>query len=118
MQDTCPASGVYLPELLLKQATTDLSGYLRIATHSVEWFIYVHYGQIVYASNSVDPFERLERYLRSLSQDLPHLSAESRSRVRARFETSAQPDSPLTPDYQAIAGWWSKTGLTHFWPAP
>lgn len=102
MQDTCPAPEVYLPESLLKQAT-DLSGYLRIATHSVEWFIYVHYGQIVYASNSVDPFERLERYLRSLSQDLPQLSAESRSLVRARFETSAQPDSPLTPDYQAIA---------------
>jgi twitching motility two-component system response regulator PilG len=81
--------------------TTCLQGFSNLVT----WSIYLEQGTITYATNSVEPFDRLERHLRRLNQT----SSETRVQLRMMFEhellnqsvtdnnVSSQP-----ADYQAI----------------
>ncbi|MEH2259822.1 response regulator [Nostoc sp.] len=62
---------------------------LQVLSNSVSWSIYLEQGKITYATHSVEPFDRLERHLRRLSQQIPLLTNEVRVQVRLMFE----PDS-------------------------
>ncbi|WP_414518135.1 response regulator [Nostoc sp. PCC 9305] len=84
---------------------------LQVLSNSVFWSIYLEQGKITYATHSVEPFDRLERHLRRLSQQIPLLTNEVRIQVRLMFE----PDSHSQlikddtnsrshpPEYQAIS---------------
>ncbi|MBE8968910.1 response regulator [Nostocales cyanobacterium LEGE 12452] len=84
---------------------------LQVLSNSVAWSIYLEQGKITYATHSVEPFDRLERHLRRLSQQIPLLTNEVRTQVRLMFE----PDSHSQlikddtnsrsnpPEYQAIS---------------
>jgi len=76
------------------------SAHLQVFSDSVAWSLYLVQGKIIYASHSVDPFERLERHLRRLSRQIPKINSETRSQLRLRFETD--PPSIQNHDYQAI----------------
>jgi two-component system, chemotaxis family, response regulator PixG len=89
---------------------------VRINCNSVSWLIYLEQGKIIYGTHSIEPFDRLERHLRRLSQQIPDLSSETRVQLRLMFETEAAslpnwhhqndenqaiiPEQP--PEYQAI----------------
>jgi two-component system, chemotaxis family, response regulator PixG len=89
---------------------------VRINYNSVSWLIYLEQGKIIYGTHSIEPFDRLERHLRRLSQQIPDLSSETRVQLRLMFETEAAslpnwhhqndenqaiiPEQP--PEYQAI----------------
>jgi two-component system, chemotaxis family, response regulator PixG len=89
---------------------------VHIICNSVSWLIYIEQGKIIYGTHSIEPFDRLERHLRRLSQQIPDLSSETRVQLRLMFETEAAsspnwhhqnddnevivPDQP--PEYQAI----------------
>ncbi|MGI8500847.1 MAG: response regulator [Hassallia sp.] len=83
---------------------------LEASSNSVSWSIYLEHGKITYASDSVEPFDRLERHLRRLSRQIPLLKSETRVQLRLMFETDSQGKlkqlyDSLTnqpPDYQAI----------------
>jgi len=98
---------VLRPQGLLKQLsnsaeTVCLQGFSNLVT----WRIYLEQGAISYATNSVEPFDRLERHLRRLNQ----LSSETRVQLRMIFEhelsnQSVDDGSNLSyqpADYQAI----------------
>jgi len=92
------------PLSLLAQLTSRrASGCLQVFHASVSWSIYLEQGQLIYASHSVDPFERLDRHLRHLSQQIPTLMSATRVQVRLLFETSLETQTLPAPDYHAIS---------------
>ncbi len=84
---------------------------LQVLSNSVSWSIYLEQGKITYATHSVEPFDRLERHLRRLSQQIPLLTNEVRVQVRLMFEPDShsqliKDDSNSRshpPEYQAIS---------------
>jgi two-component system, chemotaxis family, response regulator PixG len=94
-------------ELLERCATRNASGCLLVASdRAVEWRLYFHQGQLTYATHSIEPFERLERYLRGLSIQNGKLSGAVRERARDLFinanTANVRDNSPQSADYQAI----------------
>lgn len=89
---------------------------LEILSDSVSWSIYLEQGRIIYATHSVEPFDRLECHLRRLSHHVPTITGEVRVQLRLMFEQDSQSQSvehngnyteqPLTslipPEYQSI----------------
>ncbi len=72
------------PRALLDVADMS-SSYVRISDRAITWHLYFGEGQLIYASNSADPFERLERYLRGLADIVPSITKEVRNDMRNRF---------------------------------
>ena len=89
-------------ELLTQLSERHISGCLRLEWNSIGYFIYLEKGKIAYATNSVEPFERLERYLRRFSHTIPQLKGEVRSSVRLTFASEISDLMVQPPDYQAI----------------
>jgi twitching motility two-component system response regulator PilG len=91
------------PLSLLAQLTSRRAvGGLQVFHGSVTWSIFLEDGKLTYACNSVDPFERLDRHLRRLSQQIPTLISATRVQVRLLFETAMENQSLPYSDYQAI----------------
>ncbi|MBW4560091.1 MAG: response regulator [Mojavia pulchra JT2-VF2] len=99
------------PQSLLKQLSDSFdSTCLQTFTNSVTWSIYLEQGKITYATHSVEPFDRLERHLRRLSDKIPLITSETRVQLRMMFELDSpsqfiEHHSNLTnqpPEYQAI----------------
>ncbi|MBE9004996.1 response regulator [Fortiea sp. LEGE XX443] len=98
---------VLRPQSLLKQLCNSVgTTCLHAFSNLVTWSIYLEQGAITYATNSVEPFDRLERHLRRLNQ----LSSETRVQLRMRFEhelsnqsiSDGSNVSNQPADYQAI----------------
>lgn len=88
---------------------------VQVLSNSIVWLIFLENGKITYLTHSVEPFDRLERHLRRLSSQIPHLDNQIRTQMRMMFETEAEPipTTPLLvaefpplsqhpPEYQAI----------------
>ena len=88
--------------LLAQLSSRQANGCLQVASGSVSWSIYLEQGKLIYASDSVDPFERLDRHLRRLSRQIPTLVSAVRVQVRLIFESDLESQSSQSPDYQAI----------------
>ncbi len=73
--------------LLRYLSTCHDSTYVNVSSSLVNWFIYLEQGKIIYATHTIEPFDRLERHLRRLSHQLPALSSEIRVQLRLMFET-------------------------------
>ncbi|MUL37054.1 response regulator [Gloeocapsopsis dulcis] len=74
------------------------SACLKVTSNTVSWLIYVEQGKIIYASQSVDPLDRLDCYLRRFSYHTATLNSEIRTKLRLMFDE----ESTLHPEYQAI----------------
>lgn len=77
------------------------SAHLKVSINSVSWSIYLEQGKIIYASHSVDPFDRLDCHLRRLGHKISTLKSD-RGQLRLLFETEPENHSVQNPDYQAI----------------
>ena len=88
--------------LLAQLSSRQANGCLQVSSGSVSWSIYLEQGKLIYASDSVDPFERLDRHLRRLSRHIPTLVSAVRVQVRLIFESDLESQSSQNPDYQAI----------------
>lgn len=88
--------------LLAQLSSRQANGCLQVSSGTVAWSIYLEHGKLYYASNSVDPFERLDRHLRRLSRQIPTLVSAVRVQVRLIFESELESQSSQNPDYQAI----------------
>ena len=88
--------------LLAQLSSRQANGCLQVSSGTVAWSIYLEYGKLYYASDSVDPFERLDRHLRRLSRQIPTLVSAVRVQVRLIFEAELESQSSQNPDYQAI----------------
>lgn len=77
------------------------SVHLKVSTNSASWSVYIEQGKIIYASHSVEPFDRLDCHLRRLGHRIP-IASETRGQLRLLFETDPENYSSQNPDYQAI----------------
>lgn len=97
-----PLQKLHPLSLLAQMTSRRANGCLQVSSGSTTWSIYLEHGKLVYASNSNDPFERLDRHLRRLSLQLPSLASAIRVQVRLVFEKPADHTLVQCPDYQAI----------------
>ena len=74
------------PKELLKSLELSKDGCIYIVRDRIRWSFYVERGKLVYASHSLESFERLERHLRGLSRELPALNDKLRSQLRLMFD--------------------------------
>lgn len=88
--------------LLAQLSSRQANGCLQVSSGTVAWSIYLEHGKLYHASDSVDPFERLDRHLRRLSRQIPTLVSAVRVQVRLIFESDLESQSNQNPDYQAI----------------
>ncbi len=91
-----------IERLSKQQNKSSASGCLELIFGSVRFFIYLDRGKLLYATNSVAPFERLERHLRRLSHQNNKLDSKVVKQLCQQYQSEAdfQPDFPL--DYQSI----------------
>lgn len=97
-----PFQKIHPLSLLAQQSSRQASGCLQLTNQSGSWFIYLQQGKLFYASNSLNPFERLDRHLRRLSIQVPSLVSAVRVQVRLLFDKPLEDSYYLVPDYQAI----------------
>ena len=89
--------------LLLRLVHQRFTGCLQVETNIADWSIYFSEGELTFATSSLLPFERLDRHLGRLSQQVPLLGGAVRSQIRSLFDRRPLPShSRISPDYQAI----------------
>jgi two-component system, chemotaxis family, response regulator PixG len=91
------------PISLFAQVTSQqASGCLSVVCGSTSWFVYLQSGKLTFATNSMNPFERLDRCLTQLSDEIPALVSAVRSQARTLFESSLLNQSTVSADWLAI----------------
>lgn len=88
--------------LLAQLISRQSSGCLQVSSGSLSWSIFLEKGKLAYASNSIDPFERLDRHLRRLSVQIPSLVSAVRVQLRLLFDQPSDSQTAQSQDYQAI----------------
>ncbi|MBD1855279.1 MULTISPECIES: response regulator [Leptolyngbya] len=87
--------------LLAQLISRRVDGCLQIVSGSVSWLLYLDEGTLAFATNSIQPFDRLNRALDQLSDRVPSLTRFDRAQLR-QFETVAGTYPATSADYQAI----------------
>ena len=75
---------------------------LQIVFNSTTFFLHFNNGNLVYATNSLAPFERLERHLRRLGNSNPKLVNKIIKQPRSQFHDGIESYSQFPSDYQGI----------------
>jgi two-component system, chemotaxis family, response regulator PixG len=76
---------------------------LKLVDSKITWQIYFDAGKVIYATNSISPFERLERHLRRSSHDAPLLKDKAIIQACLNFSDATLPNLNFPAEYQAIA---------------
>ena len=93
---------LHLNRIPVKIAGQQATGCLSITDAANDWTFYLEQGKSIYASNSLNPFERLDSYLRQLQIRIPRLTFSIRTQVRLLFEKLIEMDMLYCGDYEAI----------------
>lgn len=105
----------YLPIDILEQAVKADNTCLRVNTGKIHWIFYIVSGRIVFGSNSIDCFERLDRHLKRLNHEVPNLPKNISSQLRLNFETDfphfEDRDIPTVALYDAICSLAAETDI-------
>jgi two-component system, chemotaxis family, response regulator PixG len=92
---------LHIINVLEQLSDSKVTGCLRVGYESVSYLILFSQGKLIYATHSIEPFERLGRYLKAFSKEIPRLTNEICNQVQLRFEAEILETQP-PPDYQAI----------------
>jgi len=71
---------------VLRSLVSSKDGCMYVFHDQIRWAFYVEKGKLVYASHSLESFERVERHLRGLSREVPTLNDKLRSQLRLMFD--------------------------------
>jgi two-component system, chemotaxis family, response regulator PixG len=82
--------------------STEQGNCLKVIYKSTIFFIHFNQGQLVYATNSVAPFERLERHLRRLSNQNSQITNSIIQQPRQQFKNDLQTYTSSPTDYESI----------------
>ena len=88
----------------LKSLATSRDGCVYVVRDRIRWSFYIKNGQLVYASHSLDSFERLERHLRSLGREVPALTEKIRSQLRLIFDDPAPANAKYKVTSEILCG--------------
>jgi len=79
-------------------------GYLYVTSNKkIDWLIHFERGKLFFATNTLEPFERLERHLRRLSHEVKTLDSQVRTEVRLNFDCYSKNNLDPYCDYHAIS---------------
>lgn len=98
-----------LPEILGELSYAEENNCLKVAYKSTVYFVHFNGGQMVYATNSLAPFERLERHLRRLSNQNPQIDNSIIKQPRNKFKNNLKTYVEFPTDYKSII-WLMETG--------
>jgi two-component system, chemotaxis family, response regulator PixG len=84
---------------ILKSLEASKDGCTYVFYDHIRWAFYTEKGKLVYASHSLESFERVERHLRGLSREVPALNDKLRSQLRLMFDDP----SPETTKYKVTS---------------
>ncbi|MGK7897439.1 MAG: response regulator [Xenococcus sp. (in: cyanobacteria)] len=101
-QDLQQASNLRLEDVLEQLEKLKANGCLQISYNSIIFFVYLNQGQIVYATNSLAPFERLERHLRRLSNQNSKLTNDVIKLARQKFRQVIEFYVEIPSDYSGV----------------
>ena len=101
-QDLQQASNLSLEDVLKQLGKLNANGCLQISYNSIIFFVYLNQGKIVYATNSLAPFERLERHLRRLSHQNSKLTNEIIKQARQKFRQIIESYVEIPSDYRGV----------------
>ncbi|MBW4421609.1 MAG: response regulator [Myxacorys californica WJT36-NPBG1] len=87
--------------LLAQLISRQIDGCLQVISGSTSWLLYLDRGKLVYATNSIAPFDRLQHHLMGLGDQAPALSKLDYAQLRRQFDQPASL-SASSVDYQAI----------------
>ena len=93
---------LHLLSILARSVSRQASGCLQVSDGAHTWRLFLEQGKLAFASNSINPFGRLDRYLRRLSSHIPSLASPVRVQVRLLFENPIEDPNSLCKDYEAI----------------
>jgi two-component system, chemotaxis family, response regulator PixG len=85
--------------LLAQLISRQVSGCLKLTAQTSEWRLLFNRGQLSFATNLTDAFERLDRQLQALA---PSVSQDLRDQARLLFEHSDEVDEVVSRDYRAL----------------
>ncbi len=91
-----------LENVLARLSISEENGCLELAYGSIVFFIHFNAGKLVYGTNSLAPFERLERHLRRLSNQNDKLTNNAIKQPRLKFKNPLQSYTQIPSDYQSI----------------
>ena len=91
-----------LANILKRLANLQESCCLQAVHNGITFFIHLNEGKLIYATNSLAPFERLERHLRRLSNQNSQLGNSIIKQPRDRFTNDLRTYTQLPSDYQSI----------------
>ena len=97
-----PFQRIHPLSLLASVSSRQASGRLQVVSEATVWSLYLDAGQLVYATNLMDPFERLDRHLQKLGRQIDSMASAVRVQVRLLFEQSVRSQTNMEPDYRAI----------------
>ncbi|MEM7065289.1 MAG: response regulator [Cyanobacteria bacterium P01_B01_bin.77] len=97
----------FLAQLISRQ----VSGHFKLYSGTNSWSLFLNQGKLNFATDTDAPFDRLDRHLQSLSDEISTLVGAVRVQLRLMFEQSPK-QAPLTPDYQAISWLVEQSHLT------
>ncbi|MGG6266697.1 response regulator [Leptolyngbya sp. AN03gr2] len=87
--------------LLAQLISRRVDGCLQIMSGSTSWLLYLDEGKLAFATNSAQPFDRLDRVLDQMIDHVPSLKLLNRSHLR-QFEAVSGSYPANSADYQAI----------------
>ncbi len=85
---------------------------LKFVGAKMTWYIYFDLGKVIYATNTLNPFERLERHLRRSSHEAPLLKDKALVQACLNFTDATLPDINLAAEYQAVSWLVSQNYIT------
>lgn len=97
----------FLAQLISRQ----VSGHFKLYSGTNSWSLFLNQGKLNFATDTDAPFDRLDRHLQDLSNEISTLVGAVRVQLRLMFEQSPN-QAPLTPDYQAISWLVEQSHLT------
>ncbi len=97
-----PFQRIHPLSLLAQMSSRQTTGRLQVTSEATVWSLYLDQGQLVYATNLVDPFERLDRHLQQIGREVSTIVSALRVQVRLLFEQVGRSQFTADPDYRAI----------------
>ena len=95
--------------LLAQLISRQVSGCLKLTAQASEWRLLFNRGQLNFATNSADAFDRLDRQMQGLGQPMP---SAVRDQARLLFEQSDEVDEVVSRDYRALCWLVEQKALT------
>ena len=108
-QDSIKFFADRLPDILGELSYGEENNCLKVVYNNTVFFIHFNEGHLVYATNSIAPFERLERHLRRLKHRNRQITNSIIKKPRQEFTNDLNSYESFPTDYQSII-WLIETG--------